>query len=317
MPEFGFEQKSFQNNGVRFLFVTAFLVVLTAWVIALSPDLGGFIGTPLAPELRVDFINVGQGDAILLRTPAGRTFLVDGGVNVSAAQARQTNRDLVQNYLRQQRITRLDGVVVTHPHNDHLGGINPVLRLFTVDKVWECGSKFNTETFKEFEALCTQRRIPRLTPKAGEVLDWGDELFVQVLHPDEVTQSEGFSDLNNASIVLLIRYGKVQFMLTGDIEEDAQSEVAAFGEGIRSPIIKVPHHGSDTSIHRGFLALTGPKYGVIQVGRDNPFRHPKPAMLSLYQTLGIQVYRNDYHCTVRLRIGGRAPDDFRFEVDRN
>lgn len=318
MADYGFEQRSFQSTSVVFLFVCLFLAAFFAWGIALSPDLAGFGVAAFKPHLQIDFINVGQGDAMLVHTPAGRKYLIDAGVQVSTAQARQEKRELVHQYLAEKRVTRLDGIVVTHPHNDHLGGIVPVLRLFQVDQIWECGSKIDTVTFQDYQDLCENRRIRRITAKAGDILDWGDELFVQVLHPTGISQSQKFSDLNNMSITLLIRYGKINTLLTGDIEEDAQHDIAEYGRDLGCQIVKIPHHGSDTSLFLPFLKFLKAKVGIIQVGKANPFRHPAEATINLYSAqLGIKLYRNDRNGNIRAIIRGNTEQDFEIEVDRD
>lgn len=317
MAEYGFEQKSFQAKPVRIIFISLLILNLFVWAILLSPDQAGLIGANYSQQLHVDFINVGQGDAILVHTPMGRNFLVDGGVNVTSAQAKQLNRELVHNYLRKKKISALDGIVVTHPHNDHLGGIIPVLKNFKVGRIWDCGSEFNTDTYLEYKALCERYRIPRIVAKAGDILDWGDELFVQVLAPDHISNSTDFSDMNNMSVVLLLRYGLVNLCLAGDIETEVQKDIVRYGPGIRSQIIKVPHHGSDTSIFKPFLERIAPNYAVIQVGRGNPFNHPSQSAIDLYESMGTRIYRNDHHGTVYLKIGGKDENDFSFDVDRS
>jgi competence protein ComEC len=259
MADYGFEQRSFQSTAHRFLFIVLFLVCIGVWAVFLSPDLAGLLPPAFHRELLLDFINVGQGDAILVRTPRGRAYLIDAGTNVPLAQARSEGRELVHHYLRREGITRLDGVVVTHPHNDHLGGIPPVLKLLRVDRVWECGSKIDTVTYQDYVSLCQQKRIPRQSVQAGDLLDWGDELFVQVLHPVEVVNSEEYSDLNNMSVTLLMRYGKVTVLLTGDIEEKVEMELTRYGPGLKAQVIKVPHHGSETSLYKPFLELVAPE----------------------------------------------------------
>jgi len=316
MVEYGFEQKSFKTSSSRFIFTFLFLIFLAVWAIFLSPNLAGLLPPGFHKDLLVDFINVGQGDSILIRTPAGKTFLVDGGTVVPLAQAKSEGRELVHYYLRNLGIDYLDGVVVTHPHNDHLGGILPVLKLFKIKQVWDCGADFNTMTFKDYVALCRQKRIPVTVVKSGDVLDWGAELFVQVLHPTEVVKSTEFSDINNMSISLLIRYGKVNLLLAGDIEEKVEIELTRYGDKLKCQIIKVPHHGSDTSIYKPFLKLVAPVWGIIQVGRKNVFKHPRPEMLDLYSKSGIKIYRNDHQGNVRLAVGGRDARDFSFTVDR-
>ncbi|GAB4279881.1 MAG: hypothetical protein Kow0029_24030 [Candidatus Rifleibacteriota bacterium] len=286
------------------------------WAVFLSDDLGGLVQTNLNKDLRLDFVNVGQGDAILVRTPMGKTYLVDAGMNVTLAEARKENRELIQNYLRNLGITRLDGIVITHWHNDHLGGIIPLLRLYDVPQIWECPTDFETDLFRKYEELCSKKRIRRISTKAGDVLEWGNELFVQVLHPDNKSRTHEYSDMNNMSIVLLLRYGKVQTILAGDIEEEGEREVVKYGPAIKSQILKIPHHGSDTSIYSLFIKRVAPEVGIIQVGRNNPFKHPSDKTLLAYGTIGTKIYRTDRHGNIRLFIGGKDEKDYRFEVDR-
>lgn len=316
MNKYGFEQKSFQSKKTNFVFFILLICVIFVWALLLSPDHGGLVKANLSTDLRVDFINVGQGDAVLIRTPYGKAFLIDAGTNIAATDARREGRELVPNYLRNLGISRLDGVVITHWHNDHLGGLLPVLRLFEVDKIWETAAKHNTETYEEYETICSKKRIRRISVRAGDVLDWGNELFVQVLNPEKPVSSNEYSDVNNMSIALLLRYGQVQVFFAGDIEEDAEREIMKYGEAISSQIIKVPHHGSDTSDYMKFLEKVSPEVGVIMVGRNNPFKHPSTRALDHYERVGTKLYRTDRHGNIRLFIGGKDENDYRIEVDQ-
>lgn len=316
MSKFGFEQKSFQSKKTNFVFFILLILVIFIWALVLSPDHGGFVAVNLNTELRVDFINVGQGDAILVRTPKGKAYLIDGGNNVTVTDARREGRELVQNYLRSLKIGKLDGVVVANWHNEHLGGLIPVLRLFDVEQVYETPASFNSDAWKSYDDICKKSRIKRTSLKAGDVLEWGNELFVQVLHPEKATKGKSYSDMNNMSLVLLLRYGKVQILLPGDIEEDGEREVMKYGEGIRSQIIKVPHHGADTSDYLSFLKMVAAEAGVILVGRDNPFHHPSPRTLSHYEQTGTKLYRTDRQGNIRLHVGGKDSSDYRFVVDQ-
>lgn len=316
MTKFGYEQKSFQSKKTNFVFAALLILVFFVWALLLSPDHGGLVAININPELRVDFINVGQGDAILLRTPMGKNYLIDAGANVPIAEARREGRELAHNYLRTLGVGHLDGVVITHWHNDHLGGLLPVLRLFDVDMVYEPPGAFETEAYKDFEAICSKQHIKRVTTKAGDVLEWGNELFVQALHPEKPLSGKEYADVNNLSIVLLARYGKVQMLFAGDIEEDAEREVMNYGEALRSQILKVPHHGADTSDYFRFLQLVAPEIGVIMVGANNAFRHPSVRTLTQYERLGTKLYRTDRHGNIRLFVSGRNDKDFRFELDQ-
>lgn len=316
MSRFGYEQKSFQSKKTNFVFAALLVLVFFVWALLLSPDHGGLVNTHITTELSVDFINVGQGDAILIRTPMGKNYLVDGGANVPVTEARREGRELIHNYLRSHGIGHLDGVIITHWHNDHLSGLLPVLRLYEVDMVYEPPGSFDTEAYKDFEAICSKNHIKRVTTRAGDVLEWGNELFVQVLHPENPLSGKEYSDVNNLSIVLLIRYGKVQMMLAGDIEEDAEREIMKYGEAIKSQILKVPHHGADTSDYFKFLKTVSPEVGVIMVGANNAFRHPSPRTLSSYERIATKLYRTDRHGNIRLLVGGKDARDYRFELDQ-
>lgn len=316
MSEYGFTQKSFTSKRTNFVFILLFVAVVFIWALVFSPDHGGLVSTICDNELRIDFVNVGQGDSMLIRTPMGRAYLVDGGTNVPASQSKRESRELIHNYLRDQGIRKLDGVVVTHWHNDHLGGINQVLSLYPVGQIWEIKSGFSSEMYKSYEEITNRKKIRRITTTDGDILDWGNELFVQVLHPDHKIRGESNTEMNNMSVVLLLRYGHVQMLLTGDIEEDAQREIVKYKNGLKTQIVKVPHHGSNTSEFRPFLKAVSAKTGIIQVGRNNPFKHPSPSVLDLYQELETQVFRNDRHGNIRLFVGGKTIEDYRFEVDR-
>lgn len=316
MAKFGYEQKSFQSKKTSFVFFVLLILVLLIWALVLSPDHGGLASSNLNLELRIDFVNVGQGDAILIRTPKGRNYLIDGGITVPVTDARREGRELIQNYLRTLKISSLDGLVVTHWHNDHLGGIIPVLRLFDVEKIYETAAGFSSESYQSYEEICKKARIPRTTVKAGDVLEWGNELFVQVLHPEKPLSSKEYADVNNMSVVLLIRYGKVQILLAGDIEEESEREVMKYGPAIKSQVIKVPHHGSDTSDYLPFLSMVKAETGVIMVGKSNAFRHPSPRAISHYERVGTKLYRTDRHGNIRLIVGGKDEKDYRFVVDQ-
>ncbi len=316
MAKYGFEQKSFQSRQTNFVFFALLIAVGLVFAMLISEDLGGLVQNNLNAEMRIDFVNVGQGDAILIRSPGGRVYLVDGGMAATLSDARKEKRELIQLYLRDQGITRLDGLVITHWHNDHLGGLIPVLRLYDIDRIWECPTNFETEAFKTYEEICAKKRIRRISARAGDVLEWGKELFVQVLHPDEKTRTHSYSDMNNMSIVLLIRYGKVQTLLAGDIEEESEREIMKYGAGIKSQIIKIPHHGSDTSDYAPFLQMVGADYGILMVGRSNSFKHPSEQALLEYSSVGTRIYRTDRNGNIRLFVGGKDEKDYRIEVDQ-
>ncbi len=317
MNYYGFKNKAFQSRGKKTLISILLLLTVFAWVLLFLPASGGLIDTSINESLRIDFINVGQGDSILVRTPEGRNYLIDGGMEATILDANKTGRELVQNYLNTMGVKSLDGVIISHWHNDHFGGLLPVIKTFPVKQTWECGTNSEVANYKKYEELCKLKRIKRVTAKSGDVLEWGNEIFVQVINPELYSKTSNYSSLHNSSIVLLIRYGKVQVLLAGDIEEDSERELMKYGEGLRSQILKIPNHGSDASIYEPFLKLVRPKVGIICVGKDNPFRHPAKDALKAYKRLKTKIYRTDESGSISLVIGGKSNNDFKVVLERN
>lgn len=303
------------TKKVNFIFFVLVAVIVFLILLIINPTHGGLVKSNLSKFLRIDFINVGTGDSILIRTPMGRNFLVDGGTSVSAKNAKKAKRELVQDYLHNLGIRKLDGIVLTNYHNEHLGGLIPVLRLFSVKKVWECGGKSKTDLYKSFKKLCSVKKIKRITAEAGMILDWGNELFVQVLHPDGEIKNEDMPGVNNQSVVIALRYGKVQTLLTSDIEKLAEKELLKYGSQIKSQILKVPFHGSGKSNDLSFFKLVYSRVAIIPVSANNPFKYPSKEILETLKRFRTKIYRSDVNGNIKLTIGGKTSNDYRIDVD--
>ena len=317
MKKFGIKDKPFHEQSSRI--ILAVLIVLNILVFSLlfSKNMFGLIDINYSPELRIDFVNVGQGDCCVIRTPKGRTFVVDGGTNVSETDAKKQGRELIYKYVDKLNISKIDGVVVSHWHVDDFSGLIPLIKNFNVASVYETPIGFINEFYNDFDEACKKKNIKRISVMAGNVLEWGDELFVQVLNPEEIFGSTVHSEINNDSIVLLIRYGKVQILLCADIQEDAEREVIKFNEGIRSQIIKVPDHGAERSAYKPFFKLVGAKVGIISVGAKNKFGYPSNKTLDIFEELGMKIYRTDYNGNIHLSVGGKDEKDYTISIDRN
>lgn len=316
MRIYGFKRKLFETplkrSMLAVLIVTNFLVL----ALLLSKDMLGLMEVNLNQELRIEIVNVGQGDCAIIRTPKGRTFLVDGGTNVSKKEARQLGRERIQDYLKKIGIDKIDCILVTHWHIDDFSGLIPVIKEFKVDTVFETANLFRNDFYDEFDDLCKRKRIKRITVKSGNKLELGDEVFVQVLNPEDSFASSNHSEMNDDSVVLLIRYGKVQTLMCADIGEDAEREIVKFNDSLRSQIIKIPDHGSERSLYRPFYKLVKPMVGVISVGANNPFGFPSEKSIEFFEETGIKLYRTDLNGNVHLFIGGKDEKDFRIYVDR-
>ncbi|WP_051273636.1 DNA internalization-related competence protein ComEC/Rec2 [Desulfotruncus alcoholivorax] len=240
--------------------------------------------------MEVHFIDVGQGDSILMRFPGGRAMLVDaGGVWGDPEKARAVGDNTVVPYLRRLGINHLDAVAVTHPHGDHAGGIPAVLQKFKVGALVLTGAP----GYSEFLANVPEKiKIYRVG--SGQTLRLDNNVEVYVIGPDLKfeTQPASEDNLNNTSLVLAVEYGKVSFLLTGDVEAEAQKELIAGGVRLRTTVLKVPHHGSGLFAPEFFKAAE-PDYAVIQVGEHNRFGHPAQATLQALSENGAKIFRTD------------------------
>ncbi|SFH32474.1 competence protein ComEC [Desulfotomaculum arcticum] len=241
-------------------------------------------------QMEVHFIDVGQGDSVLMRFPGGRAMLVDaGGVLGDPEKARAVGDNTVVPYLRRLGINQLDAVAVTHPHEDHVGGIPAVLEKFDVGALVLTGAPGYSEFLTN---VSKKTKIYRVG--SGQTLRLDNNVDVYVIGPDLnfETQSASEDDLNNTSLVLAVEYGQVSFLLTGDIEAEAQRELVASGVRLKTTVLKAPHHGSGL-FEPEFFTAAAPDYAVIQVGERNRFGHPAQTTLQALAESGAKILRTD------------------------
>jgi competence protein ComEC len=272
-----------------------YLLLSLALVVLLV--IGYYLIDDLSPQLKVVFFDVGQGDAILISVPGERHILVDGGE--AAAYSR-----VILPYFRAQGIRTLDLVVLTHPHEDHLGGIVRLLEdgRIQIAQILESGFTHTTRLYQRFLEQVLVQKIPLHQGVRGSTLQIGDLKGIILNPPTPYMET----DLNNNSLVLLLDYKGVRLLLTGDLEAAAERELLmVYGEGLRANLLKVGHHGSDTGTGRRWLELIGPELGVISVGATNAFGHPGAATLAQLAEAGVKVYRTDQagQLTMKIRPG--------------
>ena len=232
----------------------------------------------VAGQLEVHYIDVGQADCIFLRCD-GETMLIDGG-NVD-------DSDLVVAYLLEQDVTKLDYVVNTHSHEDHVGGLPGVMAVFEAGQVWCPVTSYDSKCFEDFLYYVDQQYLTLECPEPGSTYSLG-EAEITVLGP--VTEYE---DPNNTSIVLRVDHGENSFLFTGDAEAEAEHDILEEGYDVSCDVLKVGHHGSNTSTSYRWLREAAPQYGVIQVGKDNSYGHPHDEPMSRLRDADVTVYRTD------------------------
>jgi len=267
-----------------------------------APSPAVYSAGPAAP-LRAYFIDVGQGDAGYIELPNGRNVLIDGG----PADPSGAGDPPIARFLSERNVSRIDYMVLTHPHADHYTGLLYVADRMKVSEFYDTRVD-NTGTSYD-EALRERLRASGAAmryPAAGDVLDWGGSgVRVEVLNGcSSPLQTSAGQVLNDCSIVLKVSYDSSSILYTGDIQDDAEAVlVEKYGSVLKSDILKVGHHGSSHSTSAGFLSAVRPREAVISVGAGNNYGHPAPDALSRLGASGASVRRTDTEGTVRYDIG--------------
>ena len=268
-------------------------LVLTA--VAAAGMLAGKSGPQADGRLRLTVLDVGQGDALVLISPSGRSLLVDAGF---AGERYDVGESVVAPYLWENGIQRLDALALTHAHPDHAGGAPFLLRHFPVRETWEGIAAGREKAYRAFAVAGAENGVRRLAVRRGFSRSW-DGVQIDVLSPAPAGRSPGVAR-NDDSLVLGFRYRGVRFLLTGDVEALAERALPR----LPAEVLKVAHHGSRTSSTEPFLRSTSPRVGVISVGAGTVFSHPHPEALARLRTAGVRVLRTDRDGSVTVSTDG-------------
>lgn len=235
-------------------------------------------GTAQAGTLTVTWLDVGQGDAAVIQC-GGQSMLIDGG--------KPEKSSYIYAWLQQHGLSYLDVIVATHVDADHIGGLSGALNYASVGTAYCPETTGTTETFQSFVKYLAQRGKQITVPTAGETFALGGAQ-IQILGP--LHRAE---DSNDNSIVLIVSFGATSFLFTGDAERAEEQDLLNAGVNLQSTVLKVGHHGSDTSTSYPFLRAVAPQYAVISVGAGNSYGHPTEAVLSRLRDAGVTTFRTD------------------------
>jgi len=290
------EFRKLKINKRKILLIVLVLLTLFVWIQVVKPR----------PDiLQVNFVDVGQGDAIFIQFPRGGNLLIDGGKIKDA-------RKKLKPYLWRKGIRKIDVLVLTHPDADHVGGLVPILKGFRVGMVLEPGLVHTSSLYQEFLELIDSKEIPYDLIAQGDEIKGFYQTKIKVLHPSPPLLTERHR-FNDNSVVLLIQYGDIKFLFTADILERGEKRVMERNADLKAEILKVPHHGGRSSAYRDFIESVDPEIAVICCGENNPYGHPHPETLKLYNDLDIKIYRTDLDGTIVVRTNGR---DIRVKTEK-
>jgi competence protein ComEC len=246
-------------------------------------------------QLKVYFIDVGQGDSELV-TCDNFTMLIDAG-DPDAGQR-------VVSELKNLGITDIDILLATHPHADHIGGMQDILKNFRVHEVIDTAMPHTTATYQKFLETIDQKKIPYRTVNVGDVIGPVPGLSFLVLNAPPAGDSSAIEDLNDESIVLMASYGQINILFEGDAGTAVEERMMASGLPLGSQVLKVPHHGSPHGSGAAFLARVDPEVAIISVGAGNPYNHPARATIGRLEDTGAIVFRTDEDGIIVLQSDG-------------
>jgi competence protein ComEC len=305
------ERMQYRLN-LRTIYGIVTLAVLLGVVIIFHP----FTAPRPDGRLHIDFLDVGQGDSALVTFPDGKTMLVDGGGRVNYKRSDNNGESeifepdvpsigesVVSEFLWEKGYSKIDHILATHADTDHIQGLADVAKNFSVDSAFVGRSPMNDPDFAAFSEALRRRGIPAQTIARGDRFNF-DGVTVEVLYPKRTDDPDAVSD-NDHSVVLRFVFGSRSFLLTGDIEHQAESELTAGGGILTADLVKVPHHGSRTSSTQDFVNAIGAEYAVISVGRRSPFGHPHADVIERWRVSGANVMTTGTSGTISVSTDGK------------
>ena len=239
--------------------------------------------------LKVHYLDVGQGDSIFVELPNNETMLID------AAESYQSEN--IINYLKNLNYQKIDYVIGTHPHTDHIGGLKDIINTFEIGKIYMPKVVSTTKTYESLLMAIKDKNLKINTAKAGTSIIDTDALKINILAPNNST----YTELNNYSVVTKITYGTTKFLFMGDAEKLSENEIK---ENVTADVIKIGHHGSNTSSSIDFIKKVNAKYGIISVGLNNKYNLPKEETITNWENSGTKIYLTSTNGTIRASSDG-------------
>ncbi|HID0816612.1 ComEC/Rec2 family competence protein [Clostridium botulinum] len=274
------------------LIITCLLICLSIVFTACSQQSSNAVNTSnKSNELKVHYIDVGQGDSILVQTK-DKNILIDAGTRKSS--------DNLISYLKKQHIKKLDYVIATHPHEDHIGGMPKVIEEFEISNFYAPKKTANTKIFKDMILQLKKKNLKINVAKKGISLNLSTNSSLDFLAPVK----DNYENTNDSSAVVKLTHVNTKFLFTGDAEKTSEKDILNSNEDLSSNVLKVGHHGSHSSSSKEFLDKINPKIAIISCGKNNDYGHPHKETMKELNKRNIEVYRTDIDGNIVLTSDG-------------
>lgn len=272
----------------KFQFLSFFLATLLLLSGCTIIDTGQSVG-----DLNISYLDVGQADSIFIQLPNDESILIDAG-------NKSDGSDIIQ-YIKNSGEDTLDYVIATHPHADHIGSMAEVIEAFEVKNIYMPKAVHTSQTYENLLDTIAEKSMTIDTAKAGKIIFDYNGVKAEFLAPT----SENYSELNNYSAVVLLTYNDTRFLFTGDAESESEDEILANGLDVSADVLKVGHHGSDSSSTKRFIEAVKPRFAIISVGNGNRYGHPDTVTLNTLRENQAEIWRTDEKGTIVVTSDGK------------
>ncbi|MBU0619604.1 MBL fold metallo-hydrolase [Patescibacteria group bacterium] len=251
---------------------------------------------PTNNKLEVTFLDVNQGDAILIKTPFGQNILIDGGPDNIVLRKLKNSLPWWDK--------KIDLMILTHPHDDHVTGLIDVIKHYKVKRIAYTGAIHTAPNYLRWLELVKNKNIALIIIDRPQKIEFSNDCWLDVLYPTKNFLKKHVEKLNNTSIVAMLNYNQTRFLFMGDAEIEVETELLNNNIDLSANVLKIGHHGSNNSNSADFLRAVQPEIAVIQVGKNNTFGHPNRRVLKKLERLGTKIFRTDLNGTVQVISDG-------------
>lgn len=296
--KYNIKDSSLNSKEMKYIRIKRLLIILLTITLVFN----NYIQIPIG--LKIYFIDVGQGDSSLIVTPSNKKILIDGGGMTDTSSSYDVGKETLLPYLLNRKVKSLDYIMVSHFDSDHCQGLITVLNSIKVKNIIISKQAESTYNYKKIMETVASKKINLILVKRGDVINVDKNVEIKIIYPESKLY---FDDINNNSIVAKLTYKNFSILYTGDIEKLAEERIVKIAKHeLQSTILKVPHHGSNTSSTEEFLKSVKPQIALIGVGKNNKFGHPGEAVINRLKSMKARIYRTDQNGEITIITNGKS-----------